>query len=101
MNVEVVLAWPRRFESVRLDLPEGTTVGEAVERSGLPLDAVVAIAVHGLFLLGLLGIASYLVFGCLLQVRPIGVRGWLAIVTAGWWCAMAAWLVVLWLFPGG
>ena len=60
-----------------------------------------AIAVHGLFLLGLLGIASYLVFGCLLQVRPIGVRGWLAIVTAGWWCAMAAWLVVLWLFPGG
>ena len=48
MNVEVVLAWPRRFESVRLDLPEGATVGEAIERSGLALDAVVAIAVHGL-----------------------------------------------------
>ena len=48
MKVEVVLAWPRRFESVRLDLPEGATVGEAIERSGLALDAVVAVAVHGL-----------------------------------------------------
>ena len=48
MNVEVVLAWSRRFESVRLDLPEGTTVGEAIERSGLALDGVVAVAVHGL-----------------------------------------------------
>ena len=48
MKVEVVLAWPRRFESVRLDLPEGTTVGEAIERSGLALDGVVAVAVHGL-----------------------------------------------------
>ena len=47
MNVEVVLAWPRRFESVRLDLPEGTTVGEAIERSGLALETVAALAVHG------------------------------------------------------
>ena len=48
MNVEFVLAWSRRFESVRLDLPEGTTGGEAIERSGLALDGVVAVAVHGL-----------------------------------------------------
>lgn len=47
MNVEVVLAWPRRFESVRLELAEGATVGEAVERSGLALDGVVALALHG------------------------------------------------------
>ena len=47
MRVEVVLAWPRRFESVALDVSEGTTVGEAIELSGLALDGVVAFALHG------------------------------------------------------
>jgi len=47
VNIEVVLAWPRRAESVRLDMPPGTTVGEAVARSGLGLDGVTALAVHG------------------------------------------------------
>lgn len=47
MNIEVVLARPRRVESVRLDVPLGTTVGEAVARSGLGLEGVAALAVHG------------------------------------------------------
>ena len=48
MKVEIVLAWPRRFESVLLELPDTATVADAVHRSGLPLDGVVAYAVHGL-----------------------------------------------------
>ena len=47
MKVEVVMAWPRRFESTWLELPDGATVGDAVERCGLPMDEVVALAVHG------------------------------------------------------
>lgn len=47
LAVEVVLAWPRRAESVRLEVPPGTTVDEAVARSGLSMDTVVACAVHG------------------------------------------------------
>ena len=47
MKVEVVLAWPRRFESAWLELAEGATVGEAIERSGLAMEGVAAIAVHG------------------------------------------------------
>jgi putative ubiquitin-RnfH superfamily antitoxin RatB of RatAB toxin-antitoxin module len=47
VNIEVVLAWPRRAESVRLAVPPGTTAGEAVARSGLGTDGVVALAVHG------------------------------------------------------
>ena len=30
MRVEVIRAWPHRFESVALDLPEGATVREAL-----------------------------------------------------------------------
>ena len=47
MKVEVVMAWPRRFESTWLELADGATVGDAVERCGLPMDEVVALAVHG------------------------------------------------------
>ena len=47
MKVEVVMAWPRRFESTWLELVDGATVGDAVERCGLPMDEVVALAVHG------------------------------------------------------
>lgn len=47
MKVEIVLAWPRHFESMLLDLPEGATVVEAVQRSGLSLEAVVGYAIHG------------------------------------------------------
>ena len=35
MKVEVVYALPHKAELVRLDLPEGSTAGQAVEASGL------------------------------------------------------------------
>ena len=47
MKVEVVMAWPRRFESAWLELADGATVGEAVERCGLSMGETVALAVHG------------------------------------------------------
>ncbi len=30
MKIEVVMAWPRRFESATLDLEEGATLGDAL-----------------------------------------------------------------------
>ena len=48
MKVEVVLAWPRRCDSVLLDLPGDSTVAAAVRLSGLSTDGVVAYAVHGI-----------------------------------------------------
>ena len=47
MKVEVIQAWPRRFESRWLELPEGTTVQQAVMASGLDLAGVAAYAVFG------------------------------------------------------
>ncbi len=48
MRVEVVLAWPRRFEAVTLELAEGATVAEALAGCGLAgVAAVVGYAVHG------------------------------------------------------
>jgi len=35
MKIEVVMAWPRRHEAVTLELPEDSTLGQAVEKSGL------------------------------------------------------------------
>ena len=48
MRIEVVLAWPRRAESVRLDLPDGACVGDAVAAAGWE---------------GLPGISGYAVYG--------------------------------------
>lgn len=42
-----MLAWPRRFDSVALDLDDDATVADAVRRSGLSLDGVVGYAIHG------------------------------------------------------
>ena len=48
IDVELIRAWPRRFESLRLRLPEGARVGDAVDAAGWGGDAeVVAYAVHG------------------------------------------------------
>lgn len=35
MKIEVVRAWPGRFERVELELPEGALVGDAVRESGM------------------------------------------------------------------
>jgi putative ubiquitin-RnfH superfamily antitoxin RatB of RatAB toxin-antitoxin module len=48
VNVEVVLAWPRRFESVMLELDDGATVADAMAQAALSLpDGIVAHAIHG------------------------------------------------------
>lgn len=48
INVEVVMAWPRRYESVMLTLQRGSTVADAVAAAGLDgLEAVSGYAVYG------------------------------------------------------
>lgn len=47
MKIEVIRAWPRRFESTFVELPEGSTVADALAR--VPMEAgEVAFAVHGI-----------------------------------------------------
>ena len=47
LHVEVVRAWPRRHEAVRLQLAPGATVADAVHASGLPQDGVAGCAGFG------------------------------------------------------
>lgn len=47
IRVEVVLAWPRRFVAVPLELSDDASLGDAVAASGLPLDEVAGYALHG------------------------------------------------------
>ncbi|HEX7989663.1 MAG TPA: RnfH family protein [Stenotrophomonas sp.] len=48
MRVEVVLAWPDRYQQRQLELPEGCTVADAVAEAALDGAAeAVAMAVHG------------------------------------------------------
>jgi putative ubiquitin-RnfH superfamily antitoxin RatB of RatAB toxin-antitoxin module len=49
LRIEVIRAWPRRFESCRLELPPGATVADALRGTGWTDDpAIRAVAVHGL-----------------------------------------------------
>lgn len=49
MRVEVVLAWPDRYQRQELELPEGCVVADAVEMAVLDTNGeTVAYAVHGL-----------------------------------------------------
>ena len=48
MRVEVIRAWPHRFESVALDLPEGATVSDALAASGFADAGHPALAIHGI-----------------------------------------------------
>ncbi|GAB3725874.1 hypothetical protein GCM10028862_00490 [Luteimonas pelagia] len=48
--VEVVAAWPRRHASVRLSLPEGATVADALRDAALPAgmrEGIAGQAIHG------------------------------------------------------
>jgi uncharacterized protein len=57
IRVEMVRAWPRRFESMLLDLPVGATVADALAQAGVSIEAgataaakedtIVAVAVFG------------------------------------------------------
>lgn len=44
MRITLVRAWPRRFDSVEVDVEEGATVANALARAGWAADAV---AIHG------------------------------------------------------
>jgi uncharacterized protein len=45
--VEVIQAWPRRFESETVRLSEGATVADAITAARLTPGGHVAVAVHG------------------------------------------------------
>ena len=47
IHVEVIQAWPRRHETVCVDLPEGATVAEAIAAAGLTPGGHVGVAVYG------------------------------------------------------
>ncbi|KRA20847.1 RnfH family protein [Lysobacter sp. Root604] len=48
MKIELVRAWPRRFETCALDLPEGARVRDALAAAGWARDEeAVAYAVYG------------------------------------------------------
>lgn len=45
--MEVIRAWPRRHEARTLELPEGSTVGDALAAAKLPLEGHPALAIFG------------------------------------------------------
>ena len=45
MRVELVRAWPRRFERIELDLPDGACIADALRAAGV--DAAASCAVFG------------------------------------------------------
>jgi uncharacterized protein len=47
VRVEVIRAWPHRFDSVMLDMPAGATVADALAASGFAEADHAAIAIHG------------------------------------------------------
>jgi len=46
--VQVVRAWPDRFEAEDLDLPAGATVDDALAATRLPRAGAAGVAVHGI-----------------------------------------------------
>ena len=49
ISVEVVMAWPRRFEAVTLKLPPSSTIADAVAAANMPgTEAVTGYALHGI-----------------------------------------------------
>ena len=48
MKIEVVMAWPRRHQTVVVDLPEHATLAQAVAKAGLAVgDEVIGYAIFG------------------------------------------------------
>lgn len=47
IRVEVLRAWPRRHQSVWVELPENATLADALAASGMALEGVAGYAVHG------------------------------------------------------
>lgn len=48
MRIELVRAWPGRYQQATVDVPEGASVGDALQAAGWALDGeFVALAVFG------------------------------------------------------
>ena len=48
MEIELLMAWPRRHQSIRLELPEGATLAQALEQAGWnTVEAVQGYAIFG------------------------------------------------------
>jgi putative ubiquitin-RnfH superfamily antitoxin RatB of RatAB toxin-antitoxin module len=47
IGVDVVRAWPRRHEEIRVMLPEGATVDDALLASGWSLEGFTGVAIFG------------------------------------------------------
>ncbi|QDH69986.1 RnfH family protein [Marilutibacter alkalisoli] len=68
MNIELVRAWPHRFERQAIDLPEGARVGDALEAAGWQVPEPGGCAVHG----RLVGLDTVLRDGDRLEIlRPL------------------------------
>ncbi len=61
--------------------------------------ALLAMAVHGFFLLGVVVASSHVLFGWLLDLRDAGRRNWFRLLVWGWLIAGGVWLL-LGLLPG-
>jgi len=47
IGVDVVRAWPRRYEQLHVTLPGGATVADALAASGWSLDGITGVAIFG------------------------------------------------------
>jgi len=47
IRVEVIRAWPRRQEAVKLELAEASSVADALEQSGFALEGIAGFAIFG------------------------------------------------------
>jgi len=47
IRVEVIRAWPRRFEATTVDLPQESTVADGLAASGFALEGITGFAVFG------------------------------------------------------
>lgn len=47
IRVEVIRAWPRRHEAVKLELADASTVAHALDQSGFGLEGITGFAIFG------------------------------------------------------
>ena len=47
IRVEVIRAWPRRHDAVKLKLADASSVADALEQSGFALDGIMGFAIFG------------------------------------------------------
>ena len=47
IRVEVIRAWPRRHDAVKLELADASSVADALEQSGFALEGIAGFAIFG------------------------------------------------------